>query len=501
MAHREMTPADYMAMARRRWILILSLAVIGPPLAYLISIVLPTRYKSQTLVLVEEPSISKDIAHDDSSGLSQRLASMQQQILSRSRLEPLIHKYNLFPKEIAHKSMDDLVLKLQKDIEVSPIMPMAETRAKDLPGFNVTVTLDNAHTAQDVCADITSMFIETSLQSDDRLKENTKNLLDGQLQDAKLKLDDQDAKLAEFKSKHFQELPEDEQTNLNLLTGLNAQLDAATQALGRAQQDKTFNDTLLTQQVASWQAGQTGSSPDTLDRQMTQLQTQLSNLEARYTADHPDVIKAKADIAALQQKINDANNTASSAGKTPRSNIEPAQIQQLRAAIHASDTAIAEKTREQERIQQQIRLYESRIQSSPGVEQQYKELTRGYQTALDSYNELQKLRDSSAREYDVSRKQLGEQLRVLDPANLPDKPSFPNRPLFALGGLGGGLGLGLALAFFLEMKDTSFKTERDVEAVLQLPVLAMVPTVEPPSVKGSTRGRTGTKGLEVGARA
>jgi polysaccharide chain length determinant protein (PEP-CTERM system associated) len=438
------------------------------------------------------------LAHDDSSGLSQRLASMQQQILSRSRLEPIIHKYNLFPKEVNQKSMDDLVVKLQKAIEVSPIMPMAETRAKDLPGFNVTVTLDNPHTAQDVCADITSMFIETSLHTDDKLRENTKDLLDSQLQESKLKLDDQDAKLAEFKSKHFQELPEDEQTNLNLLTGLNAQLDAATQALGRAQQDKTFNDTLLTQQLASWQAGQTGSSPDALDRQLTQAQSQLSILENRYTADHPDVIKAKAEIAALQQKINDANATGSTS--KPHSSIEPAQIQQLRAAIHASDAAIAGKIREQERIQSQIRLYESRIQSSPGVEQQYKELTRGYQTALDSYNELLKLRDSSARDVDVQRKQLGEQLRVLDPANLPDRPSFPNRPLFALGGLAAGLGLGLGLTFLMEMKDTSFKTERDVEAVLQLPVLAMVPAIDPPSVKGM-RGRAATNGLEVGARA
>ena len=129
---------------------------------------------------------------------------------------------------------------------------------------------------------------------------------------------------------------------------------------------------------------------------------------------------------------------------------------------------IAEKTKEQEQIKQQIKLYQERVQSSPAVEQQYKELTRGYQTALDSYNELQKKRDDSAMAANLERKQQGEQFRVLDPANLPDKPSFPNRPLFALGGLGGGLALGLGLAFLLEMKDSSLKTERDVEFALQL---------------------------------
>ena len=120
--------------------------------------------------------------------------------------------------------------------------------------------------------------------------------------------------------------------------------------------------------------------------------------------------------------------------------------------------------------------------------------------ALDNFNDLKKKYEDSQRAVALQQAQQGEQFRVLDPANLPTKPSFPNRPLFALGGLGGGLGLGLALAFLLEMKDTSFKTERDVEFVLQLPVLAMVPAIEPPSAKGI--GRTATvKNVEAGARA
>jgi len=112
-------------------------------------------------------------------------------------------------------------------------------------------------------------------------------------------------------------------------------------------------------------------------------------------------------------------------------------------------------------------------------------LTRGYQTALDSYNELQKKRDDSAMATDLERKQQGEQFRVLDPANLPDKPSFPNRPLFAGGGLAGGLALGIGLALLIEMQNTSMRTERDVEFALRLPVLAIVPAIDP---VGSRKG-------------
>ncbi len=138
---------------------------------------------------------------------------------------------------------------------------------------------------------------------------------------------------------------------------------------------------------------------------------------------------------------------------------------------------IAEKTKEQAKIQQEIKVYQDRVESSPAVEQQYKELTRDYQTALDFYNDLLKKRDQSAMATDLERHQEGEQFKILDPANLPDQPSFPNRPAFALGGLGGGLALGLAIAFLLEFRDTSFRTERDVEFALRLPVLAMVPSI------------------------
>jgi polysaccharide chain length determinant protein (PEP-CTERM system associated) len=482
MTERELTAADYLAMLRRRWVLIVVLGLVGGPLAYGVSRFLPDRYKSQTLVLVEQPSVPTDIVRSlDTADISQRLASMQQQILSRSRLEPIIRQFGLYGNDVNRVSMEELVGRLQKGIEVTPIMPLAESQSRQMPGFYVNVTMANARTAQQVCTAVTSMFIEENLRLRQQHSEDTTQFLVQQLAEAKARLDEQDAKLADFKSRHLNVLPENEQTNLNLLTGLTSQLDAATQALARAQQDKTVAESMLTQQVAAWQATQTGRNPETLDQQLSALQTQLANLQARYTDDYPDVIKAKKDIAALKKQIalSEAQRTASEASKAPKSTLEPAATAQLRGQVRALDQVIAEKAREQEQIKQQIRLYQERVQSSPAVEQQFKELTRGYQTALDSFNDLQKKRDASAMAADLERKQQGEQFRVLDPANLPDKPSFPNRPVFAAEGLGGGLALGLGIAFLLEMRDSSLKTERDVEFTLRLPVLALIPEVEP----------------------
>lgn len=484
MTKRELTPADYVAMLQRHWVLIAVLTFVGGPLAYGVARALPDRYKSQTLVLVEQPTVPTDIVKPVvTADLNQRLASMQQQILSRTRLEPLIRQFGLFPTDVNRVPMEELVARLQKNVEVTPVQPMAETQSRQLPGFYISVTLDNARTAQGVCTTITSMFIEEDLRLRQQHSEDTTQFLAQTLKDAKAKLDDQDARLAAFKSHYIGALPDQEQTNLNLLLGLTSQLDAATQALSRAQQDKSYAESMLAQQINVWQASQTGSNPDTLQQQLMALDAQLANLQAKYTNDYPDVVKTKNAIAALKKKIAESEDPsgATDSAKTGKAKLEPQEVQRLRAQIHTFDQVIAQKTAEQEQIKKQIRLYQERVQSSPAIEQQYTELTRDYKTALEFYNDLLKKRDQSAMATDLERHQEGEQFRVLDPANLPDKPSFPDRRLFAIAGFAGGLGLGLCLAFLLEIRDTSLRSERDVEMILHLPLLVMIPEIEPTS--------------------
>jgi polysaccharide chain length determinant protein (PEP-CTERM system associated) len=387
---------------------------------------------------------------------------------------------------------------------VTPIQPMTDT-TRDLPGFFVNVTMDNPHTAQAVCSDVTNLFIAESLKVQNQRSAQTTDFLSQQLAGAKASLDAQDAKLAAFKMRNIGSLPDQEQTNLNVLTSLTTQLDAATQALSRAEQDKAFAESMLNQQLAAWQASsQVGGDPSTLQQQLVALQLKLANLQSQYTDQYPDVIKTKADITALKKRIA-ASESAPVVPKSTKIVAEPQQITQLRAQVHAATQTVAEKTKEQERIKQQIAMYQNRVQASPVVEEQYKELTRGYQTALDAYSDLLKKRDASLMAQTLTEQQEGEQFTLLDPANLPDRPSVPRPKLFAAGGLAGGLGLGLGLAFLLEMQDTSIRNERDVEFILHLPVLAMIPEVEPDSgrvERASTSKKASVdSGLGLHARA
>jgi len=476
---RELKMEDYLAIARRHRLILVLPAILGAILAYGISLTIPYQYLSQTLVLVKQPavpdSVVKPIVNED---LNQRLATMKQQILSRTRLEPIIQDFGLYKKDQDRGlPMEELVGRLRKTITVTLVESMTETR-NQVPGFTVTVVSDNPRLAQQICTQVTSMFIEESAKTMEQLTTNTTEFITRQLGQAKVKLDEQDSRLAAFKRQFMGSLPEDEAANLNLLNGLNTQLEATTQALSRAQQEKAFAESMLSQQLAAWQSTTTEKSPLTLDMQLNDLQNQLVSMEAKYTADYPDVIRLKNNIAQLKKKIADAHASDAQRPSAPKDAVEPPNIQQLRAQIHQNDLVIKDKTVQEEQIQAQIRTYQGRISLSPSVEQQYKELTRDYQSSLDNYNDLLKKQTQSQIGKDLETQQQGEQFQVLDPASLPESPTYPDHKLFGMGGLAGGLMIGVGIVLVIEMRDNTLRTERDVEFFLKVPTLAMVPALE-----------------------
>jgi polysaccharide chain length determinant protein (PEP-CTERM system associated) len=486
MLHQEIGPKDVVAILKRRYWLIILLAAFGGISGYLAARVLPKKYTSKTLVLLQQPEV-QPVTPMVTDNVNQRLATMQQQILSTARLEPVIRDLNLYAGDINRLPKEEIVDHLRGAITITPVAPMTETRAQNLPGFTVSVVFNDPLLAQKICSMITSMFIEENIKASDTTDTEATKFLNDQLDQKKAELDQQDAKLAAFQGKHIGILPEDSQANLTYLNGQTTQLDAATQALNRAQQDKSFAESILSQQLSAWQATQAGQNPETIDQQLEALQAQLSTLQSKYTDDHPDVIKAKNEIAVLKQKIADSDQKKSAAApdKSMSAKGEPTQILQLRAQIHQYDQVIKERTAQQEQIKKQIEIYQARVAASPGIEQEYKLLTRDHQTVLDSYNELLKKRDASAMSQQFDQTKQNDRFHVLDAANFPNEPSFPKMPIFAGGGFGAGLALAFGIAFLLEMQDTSMRSEHDVEVILRLPVLAMIPVITPNSGNAS----------------
>lgn len=485
-ANRELTPADAKRVFRRYWWILPISTVLLTVAGFVAVKVLPKKYTSQTMVMVEQPSVPVDyvkpVVSDD---LNHRLATMQEQILSRTRLEPIIEHFNLYASDRGHVHIDDLVERLRGAITLKPVEAMQGTGPHQLPGFYITATFDNPQLAQQVCTEITSMFLEQNARQNESQAVQTTKFLDGQLAEAKRKLDEQDEKLAEFKRRNLGSLPEEMQPNLGMMMGMNSQLEANTQALSRAQQDKAFNESLLGQEEANWKQRRSGgTNADSADQQLALLQDQLTVLLSRYTPDHPDVIKTQSQIAELKRRMAEPVKEP-----TPDANAQAAhespQIQTLRAKIRQDDANIANLQRQQATIQAQTRQLQGRVQSTPMVEQQYKEMTRNYETASAFYKELLTKSQNSTMATNLVHQQDSEQFKVYDPPSFPAQPSFPKKTFFVGGGFGAGLALGLGILFLLAMMDKTIHSERDAEHYLKLPVLTVVPTLAVAGLNGN----------------
>jgi len=486
--NRDLTLDDYLAMLRRRMKMILIPALLAPLVGFLISYFFTAKYTSQSLVLVEGQKVPEGVVQPVvTADLAQRIATMQQQVMGRSRLQPIVEKRpNLFK---GGKNLDDVLEEVRSGVQIEPVVTdlgaIANTgggkrkQGGSVPGFYVNFTTANPHDAQDICNDLTSAMLTEFQASREQLANGATEFISRQLEEAKRNLDDQDAKLAEFKRQYSGQLPGDEDNNLKVLGTLNSQFDANTQTVNRAQQDKAYTESLLAQQLSAWKSSQGSNNPQNLETQLSSLQSQLLSLQARYTEDHPDVIKTKADIAEVKKKLAEVNEAAAKGGESnaKASASEPPEIRQLRMQVHQYEDVLGQATREQKRIGEQIKLYQSRVAISPGVEEKYKLLTRDYESAQKFYNDLLAKKSTSEMATDMERRQQGEQMHLLNAANLPESPSFPNRLLFAAGGLGSGLVIGMGLALWLELRDKSIRNEADVLASLQMPVLVSLPWV------------------------
>ncbi len=514
LGHRELTMEDYTAILRRRWLLVLSIAVVFLAIGGAASYVVPPLYESQTLILIEQQKVPEDYVKPVvDENLNARLASMKEQILSRSRLEPIITRYNLFASNknsaLPHikllqpiikrfnlftgdvNTMDKRVEMTRKAIKITQIQ--AAQASGGMPGFFVTFQASDPRTAQQVCGEITSLFVSENLSARERSAEGTTEFLKQQLEDAKRTLDEQDARLAAFQLKYIGKLPNQESSNVNALQALTTQLDAATQTVNRIQQNETFLQALIAQQTHDLQSGgPSAASVDDRRKELSTLIDQKKQLETLYTADYPDVVAVKRKIAALQSEIDHssaANTGPASAVHQPDS----PQLLQLKAQLRAVQLSMVSARKEQTQLEQEIRAYEARIESSPMVEEQYKQVTRDHDTALQFYNSLLTKMNESSMANALEERQQGEQFSVMDPPNLPDAPKFPNHMMFAAGGLLSGLFIGLLISALLEFRDTSLRDESDVWAFTKLPTLATISYVEgiPDSRADGSRGRWG----------
>ena len=491
LGHRELSTEDYVAILKRRFRLILVSALVFLGIGVGLTYVLPPEFVSQTLILIEEQKVPenyvKPVVTED---LGARLASMKEQILSRSRVQPIIERFNLFAG--GNRTLDDRIAMTQKAIGIKPI---ASTRG--MPGFFISFKAQDARTAQQVCGEITSLFVSENLSAREQSAEGTTDFLKQQLEDAKRSLDDQDAKLAAFERKNMGKLPGNTLTigdssvalgsaNQGMLQSLTTRLEASNQTVGRLEQSVTMLQALVSQQqqadAARVDPTTGGVTVDERKNQLKALQAQKAELLNQYKADYPDVVAINRKISELQSEIarpqaaEHAPSTASS-GSPSRTTDSP-QLFQLKTQLRGEQQNLTSAKQEQINIQEQIKTVEGRIEASPAIEEEYKQVTRDHATALGFYNSLLAKMNESSMATALEHRQQGEQFHVMDAPNLPDSPTFPNLYIFAGGGLVLGMIMGIFIAAWIEYRDTSLRNEKDIWAFTKLPTLATIAFID-----------------------
>ncbi len=451
--------SDYIDLVMRRKLWIVVPALLVPMIVFVVGRRLPKVYKSETLILVAPQKVPTDYVKPTVNGdVSDRLQTLSQQILSRTRLESVIDELGLYPNSKSTK--DQLVERMRADITVEIVAdPRPERRS--VGAFHISYLANDPATAQKVVQRLASLFISENLKAREMQAVGTTQFIENALQDTKDRLAKQEDAIRHFKAQNMGSLPEQEQANLTVLNQLQGMLQATNDEIGRADQQRVYLESLIS---ASEKTAPVGSS---IEKKIEDTRAQLAAAEQMYTPQYPDVIRLKRDLAALQSQAGGTHDA------------QPADPN--RSQLAAIKGEIARKKQKQQQIEQQIQGIEGRIAMLPSVEMQFADLNRDYETTKAQYKTLLEKKDSSVLAADMEKRSEGEQFQVLDPANYPRTPIKPDLMQIDLLGVLAGLGIGFGAAFLRHMQDGAIHSQADVEYYLNTPVLAQIPEIKPAS--------------------
>ncbi len=463
---------------KRRWLIIIPFCMAMIAGIYL-ALTLPKLYEASTLILVEPQSVPANLVQEIvSTDIEARITTIQQQILSRTNLEKVIARFNLFSGPGAENMfMEDKVASLRERIAVDV------SRARKGPNtFLISFADSNPETAVKIANGLATLFIDENLKIRETQALGTSDFLEDELQSMRKRLVVVEEKLRAYRERHRGELPEQLESNLRILENLQQQLNEREQRLSEEKNRLIAIENqiqgrkeLLTTSI---------SAPSDTDETLTleQLKSRLADLETNYTDKHPDIIRLKSKIASLEAKYEKEGLGSS--------NPRPADPSGTRSRFLA-DRMLSEQTNQRTEIKfairdlagdivklkRQISLYQQRVERTPKRDEELLTLNRDYNNLQASYNSLLNRKLEAEIAVNMEKKQKGEQFRVIDPARMPRKPVSPDLRRLFLMVLAVGLGLGAGLIFLLDFFDTTLKNHDDFESDLGVSVLATIPKV------------------------
>lgn len=528
---RTLDVEDYLAIARRNlpWLL-------GPLLAALtLSVVVaffwPNTYVSRAAIRVVPPAVPEKLVPTNVSvQMAERVAAMQQTILSRNTLTNIIQTYDLYRKERSRLPMEDIIEKMVKSITVSGLQQIGASRENRAAAFSIAFAYENRYVAQKVTRDLMTRFIDENIRERFSQSQQTTQFLRDQYDQKKLELDAIEQKLMQFRQANLGRLPQDMGSNLQQISVLESRVSTLNTNISRARQEQMMIETELrvtreklnalnrTRDVVTPSGGggsMVSSAPGApapseadmelarAERELQQLERTLERMLEQYKPTYPDVQRLKARIETLKRERDDLQNrrlairdnspapvaaaptptrTAAVATVNPMRAREIAelegQIMRFQGNLRAKEVEVDRYQKEIADAERRSRELQGRLEMGPVGATQLEQLMRDYDIAKKSYDELKTNLSRSQVASDLEERKQGETLEVLDLPSLPETPTLPNRPVIVGAGMVVGLLLGLALVTMRELKDNSVKTLKDIRAYTQFNVLGSIPLIE-----------------------
>jgi len=488
----------YLDMARRRvyWIVIPFLVVLLGGLVFVLRAT-PV-YEAETLILVQPQEVPQNFVRSIvQRGVEDRLRTITQQVTSRTNLETIIDEHELYANTTM--KLEAKVARCRTSIRVNV------GGGQGGGTFGITFRDTDPEKVKDVTNALASNFISENLKIRESQALGTSSFLADELESVRRRLEKKEETLKKFQMAHMGAMPEQLQTNLNMLERTQSQLDQLNDSLQDAQNRKLMLQEQMAQQRRMAEQMAQFSSTDSLfeldetglqspeSQELAALRDQLEGLETRYTENHPDVRRVKAMIRKLELQAEKAKEKAAEAeaaegealsmeAKEPQAMppadmgaLMPSAVDMLKPQMDQINYEIQGIRTDIAKAKERIELYQRRVEETPKIEQEVLTLKRDYENLKELYNSLLNRKLEAEIAVSMEKKQKGEQFRILDPAKRPELPVEPDvRKIFLLT-LVLGLGLGGGLAYLREMTDTSYKEPQEAGDHLGLPILITLP--------------------------
>jgi len=475
---------------RRRALLAVAVFAMVIAAAIAFAMYLPDLYRATALVLVERP-ISESIVRTPVSGeLESRLYVIKQEILSRDRLYELIERFDLYPDMRQRAGIEEVLTQARNDIIVQPAGPEQVTGRTKTVSFTLGYTSDSRDKVADVTNAVAAFYVQQNAEMRSEEAIRTTEFLRGQLAEAKQTLDRHEAALRDYTTRYTGQLPEQVGVNLATLERLNTQLrlNGEQQIRIIEQRDKLLDGLRDTSVIARATVGG-DISPEAIERlkKIDEQKQKLSQAETQFTDRHPDVVRLREQLAAMERE----HDQAMAAEKRQREQAEAAALaaaaedpsapvpQLRRRTMEALDAELAKLREEEAGIRSAIGGFEQRLENSPQRMQEYQSITRDWSSSKDLYDSLMKRYDEAQLTESMETGRAGERFRVLEPALPPEGPAAPNRIRLLIMGLLLAFAGAAAAVLAREQFDTAFHSVDEVREFTSVPVLVSIPPIGP----------------------